>query len=75
MTEAPIDQGSKGYLLEANTIYATSGGAARFHQNQREWHTWTDKHFDDSVTPAIIAQTEKTSGLEADFRKLLLDAD
>jgi hypothetical protein len=68
-----IDQGSKGYLFEANTVYATSGGAVRFNQNQREWHTWKDNHFDDSVAPAIIAEAEKSAGLEAEFRKSLLE--
>ena len=44
----------------------------RFNQNQREWHTWKDNHFDDAVTPATIAEAQKTAGLEPGFRKSLL---
>ncbi len=48
-----IDEGSKGFLFEANVVYRTSGGAVRFNQNQREWHTWRDNHFD--LTPPGIS--------------------
>ena len=34
-----VDEGSNGFLLEANVVDRTSGHAVRFHQCQREWHT------------------------------------
>jgi hypothetical protein len=40
-----IDEGSKGFLFEANTVYATSGEPVRFNQNQQSWHTWKDNSF------------------------------
>jgi hypothetical protein len=44
-----VDEGSKGYLFEGNVVYGTSGGAVRFNQNKREWHTWKDNHFNIAV--------------------------
>jgi hypothetical protein len=44
-----IDEGSKGFLFEANVVHGTSGGAVRFNQNQREWHTWKENLFDVAV--------------------------
>jgi hypothetical protein len=44
-----IDEGSKGFLFEANLVYATSGEAVRFNQNKREWHEWKDNLFDQTV--------------------------
>jgi hypothetical protein len=41
-----IDEGSKGFLFEANVVYRTSAASVRFNQNQREGHTWRDNHFD-----------------------------
>lgn len=40
-----FDQGSKGYLVEGNIIYHTSGEPIRFNQCRREDHTWKDNHF------------------------------
>jgi hypothetical protein len=37
-----LDEGSKGFLLEKNRVFATSGAPVRFNANQREWHTWGD---------------------------------
>jgi hypothetical protein len=69
-----IDEGSKGYLFESNTVHATSGGAVRFNQNEREWHEWKDNHFDDAATPDVIAKAAATAGLEPEFKKALLGA-
>jgi hypothetical protein len=57
-----IDEGSKGFLFEANVVYRTSGGAVRFNQNQREWHTWRDNHFDLTPPPTPAAGGAKTWG-------------
>jgi len=40
-----FDQGSKGYLVEGNIIYDTSGDAVRFNQTGTENLTWKDNHF------------------------------
>jgi hypothetical protein len=40
-----FDQGSKGYLIEGNIIYNTSGDPIRFNQCKREDHTWKDNSF------------------------------
>ena len=40
-----FDQGSKGFRVEENVIYATSAKPIRFNQCKREWHTWADNRF------------------------------
>ena len=35
-----LDEGSKGYLLEENVVYATSGQPVRFNGSSRTWHQW-----------------------------------
>ena len=40
-----FDQGSKGFHVEGNVIYATSAQPIRFNQCKREWHTWADNRF------------------------------
>jgi len=35
-----LDQGSKEFLIEDNTIYRTSGQPFRHNQNSPKWHTW-----------------------------------
>ena len=57
-----IDEGSKGFHFEANVVYATSGGAVRFNQCQKDWHTWVDNRFDDAVTPEDIAGATQRAG-------------
>lgn len=40
-----FDQGSMGFHIEDNLIYATSGDPIRFNQCKREWHTWGENRF------------------------------
>ncbi len=40
-----VDEGSKGFLFEANVVHATSGDAVRFNNCRREWHEWKDNLF------------------------------
>jgi hypothetical protein len=40
-----FDQGSKGFHVEANTIYSTSGEPIRFNQTNEENMTWQDNQF------------------------------
>ncbi|MHB9131012.1 MAG: LamG-like jellyroll fold domain-containing protein [Armatimonadota bacterium] len=35
-----LDEGSKGFLIEDNTIYNTTGDPVRHNQNPADWHTW-----------------------------------
>lgn len=35
-----LDEGSKGFLIEDNVIYRTSGRPVRHNRNQPQWHTW-----------------------------------
>jgi len=35
-----FDQGSRGFLMKGNVIFATAGDAVRFNQCKRQWHTW-----------------------------------
>ncbi len=69
-----IDEGSKGFLFEKNLVHDTSGGAVRFNQNQREWHTWKDNLFDQPTPLSAEARAvADQAGLDAEFRKLLLE--
>lgn len=40
-----FDQGSKGYLVEGNIVYDTSGEPIRFNQTSKENMTWKDNFF------------------------------
>ena len=51
-----IDEGSKGFLFEANVIYSTAAEHVRFNQCSREWHTWKDNHFGE---PAAVRESGK----------------
>jgi len=55
-----FDQGSKGYFVEGNIIYNTSGKPIRFNQTGEEHLTWQDNHFgvapDDPAFPTEAAR-------------------
>ena len=40
-----IDQGSKGFLFEANVVHSTSGESVRFNNSQKDWHQWKGNYF------------------------------
>jgi hypothetical protein len=40
-----IDEGSKGFHFDANTVFATSGAPVRFNACEEKWHTWKDNAF------------------------------
>jgi hypothetical protein len=50
-----IDEGSKGFLIEANTIYNTADQPVRHNQNQPDWHTWKDNSFGAKPEPGTPA--------------------
>jgi hypothetical protein len=51
-----IDEGSKGFLFEANVVHGTSGDAVRFNQNRREWHEWKDNFLGDNAAKSQDAK-------------------
>jgi hypothetical protein len=46
-----LDQGSKGFLLQENVVYATSGQPVRFNQSKHAWQQWKDNFFGDKEPP------------------------
>ena len=52
-----LDQGSKGYVLEANVVCATSGDPVRFNLSERGWHTWRGNFFG-AAAAAVPAAVE-----------------
>jgi hypothetical protein len=62
-----IDEGSKGFRIEGNTIYNTSGEAVRFNQSDRSWHLWGENNFGRKTTTLAA-----TAGLETPYRTALL---
>ena len=68
-----FDEGSKGFLVEDNVIYNTSGNSIRFNQNKSEWHTWRDNSFGvkpgDENFPKVIADR---AGIEEPYKQFLL---
>ena len=70
-----FDQGSKGYLIEDNVIYRTSGRPVRHNQNKPEWHTWKDNVLADGELPAESADELKrveNAGLEPSWHDRLV---
>ncbi len=65
-----FDEGSKGFLVEDNVIYNTSGNPIRFNQNKKEWHTWRDNSF--GIKPGqenFPKATASRAGLQEPYRK------
>ena len=61
---------SKGFAVEENIIYDTTGKAIRFNQNKTSSHTWRDNTFD--VTPdepGFPHKIAEKAGVEPSFRK------
>ncbi|NOX53865.1 MAG: right-handed parallel beta-helix repeat-containing protein [Planctomycetes bacterium] len=68
-----FDQGSKGYLIEDNVIYNTSGGAIRFNQNKKSWHTWRNNSFGVKPgDPGFPSEAVQKAGLEPPWKQKLL---
>lgn len=64
-----LDQGSKGFLVEDNIIYSTSGEPVRFNQCKEDWDIWINNSFgvkpDEAEFPTDIA---KRAGLQHPFK-------
>ena len=50
-----IDQGSKGYVFEANVVHGTAGDSVRFNQCERDWHEWRGNFFGDAASASEAA--------------------
>ncbi|MDQ3813243.1 MAG: right-handed parallel beta-helix repeat-containing protein [Armatimonadota bacterium] len=65
------DAGSKGYLIEENVIYNTSGEPIRFNENQREGHTLRNNYFGVKPSdPGFPEQIANAAGLQPEYRWL-----
>ena len=65
-----LDEGSKGFLIEGNVIYNTSGEPVRHNRNSPKGHTWRGNHFSKSARSAP-AGAAAGAGLEPKWRKTL----
>ncbi len=68
-----FDEGSKGFLVENNIIFSTSGSAIRFNQSKKQWHTFNNNFF--NVTPSDIGfpwERAALSGLEPVYKNKVL---
>ncbi len=70
-----FDQGSKGFHVEENIIYDTTGKALRFNSHKKDSHTWRANTFDltpdDPKFPREIAEE---AGIEPSRRRVRPDA-
>ncbi len=64
-----LDEGSKGFRFEANTVYATAGTPVRLNDCKRQWHEWKDNRFGFEPPPGDPAA--RAAGLEPKYRKRL----
>jgi len=67
-----FDEGSKGFAVERNTIYRTSGKPIRFNQCQKDWHSWKENVLlEDPAAEPPATHPAKDAGLEKAWRKLV----
>jgi hypothetical protein len=70
-----LDEGSKGYVLEENIVFATSGKPVRHNKNEPQWHTWKNNFF--NVPPDHIDfpwHKAGLAGLEGAYREKVMRA-
>ena len=66
-----FDEGSKGFLVEDNVIYKTSGNPIRFNQNKKEWHVWRSNSF--GILPGAVGFCQEITdfaGIEPRYKKM-----
>ncbi len=67
-----FDQGSKGYLVEGQIIYNTSGRPIRFNQTNKANLTWKDNHFGVSPDdPAFPTESAAKAGPLPEYRDVI----
>jgi hypothetical protein len=65
-----LDEGSKGFHIEGNVVYAVSGEPLFFHQTRQDWHRWGVNSF--GVTPDspnYPKEDAAKAGLEPSYRR------
>ena len=66
-----LDEGSKGFLIEANVIYNCANGVIRHNRNKHDDHTWRDNVFDVKPDdPRFPKEMAAKAGLEPAWRDI-----
>jgi hypothetical protein len=68
-----MDQGSKGFVIEDNVIFDTSGEAVRLGQSQMDWHVWKNNKFSRSGKSQFSMNDAPQAGPEDEYRSLFLE--
>jgi hypothetical protein len=68
-----LDQGSKGYVIEDNVIFDTSGEAVRLGQSQMDWHVWKNNKFSQIGKSQFSMNDALQAGPEGEYRSLFLE--
>lgn len=63
-----FDQGSKGFHVADNLIYATSAEPVRFNLCAHDWQTWGDNALGGEPAAELIERYRREAGLEAGYR-------
>ena len=64
-----LDEGSKGFLVDGNVIYNTTGEAVRFNQCSKDWHTWRDNSFGVKPDePGFPTEAAAKAGLDPEYK-------
>jgi len=70
-----FDAGSKGYLVEENAIYNTTGEPIRFSDCSKDWHTWRDNSLGmKPEEPGFPSEAAAQAGLEPHYKARLSTA-
>ena len=65
-----LDQGSKGFVIEDNVIFDTSGEAVRLGQTQMDWHVWKSNRFSQSGKSQFSVNDALQAGPEGEYKSL-----
>jgi hypothetical protein len=65
-----LDQGSKGFVIEDNVIFDTSGEAVRLGQTQMDWHVWKSNRFSESGKSQFSVNDAQQAGPEGEYKSL-----
>jgi len=68
-----LDQGSKGFVIEDNVIFDTSGEAVRLGQSQMDWHVWKNNKFSQSGKSQFSMNDALQAGPEGEYRSLFFE--
>lgn len=63
-----LDQGSKGFVIEDNVIFNTSGETVRLGQCQTDWHVWKNNKFSRSAKSQLSMNDAPHAGPEGAYR-------